>query len=204
MKRLAPHLGHPVDQASFHVGNVFSQMLVGALVLTSTAVFRRERIAKVGLFDASMRIGEDYDFLLRTAREGDVGYIDAPSMQYQRGLTDHLSRDENKLEHALSHLKTIEPFLKRDRSRIHLSDERLREVLSGVHRWIGERAFLRGDRPLAREHFGKSLRLEWRQRRCLGMFLMTCAPAWLDETLSKTYRMCKNALRHRPREQLSS
>ena len=191
MRSLAPHAAGPLDQATFYVGNVFSQMLTGGLAPTSTSVFRRERIEKVGLFDTTMRIGEDYNFLLRTAREGAVGYIDAPSMQYQRGLPDHLSQGTHKLAGALNHLSTIMPFLERDRALIQLSDRQIRQLLADVHCWIGEKALYAGERPLARQHFAKSLGLRWRQKRCLALFLSTCLPSFLGETLRTSYRACK-------------
>jgi GT2 family glycosyltransferase len=191
MRTLAPHAAGPLDQATFYVGNVFSQMLTGGLAPTSTSIFRRERIEKVGLFDTSMRIGEDYNFLLRAAREGKVGYIDAPSMQYQRGLTDHLSQGTHRLAGALNHLKSITPFLERDRASIQLSDRQIWQLLAEVHCWIGEKAIYAGERRLARQHFVKSLHLCWRQKRCLALFLSTCLPSLLGETLRSSYRACK-------------
>jgi glycosyltransferase involved in cell wall biosynthesis len=191
MRTLAPHLAGPLDQATFYVGNVFSHMLVGGLAPTSTCIFRRERVLKVGLFNTSIHIVEDLEFLLRTAREGAVGYIDAPSMQYQKGMADQLTCAENKLDAALNHLQVIQPFLEYDRDRIQLSDQQIRHLLADVHRWIGEKAFDAGKRTLAREHLRKSLGLNWRQRRSLGMFLTTCLPSFLGKTLRNSYRACK-------------
>lgn len=196
MRSIAPDLTEVAD-ALLYTGNVFTQMLVGGLAPTSTSVFRRERIDKVGFFDTSMRIGEDYNFLLRAAREGTVGYIDVPSMQYARGLADHLTRPDNtkhKLEGALTHLRSITPFLERDRDKLQLSDRQIRRMLADVHRWIGEKAADHGDRPLAREHFRKSLCLNWRDRDSLKLLLISCLPSSLRDTLRKTYRTCKSRL----------
>jgi hypothetical protein len=145
-----------------------------------------------------MRIGEDYNFLLRAAREGTVGYIDVPSMQYARGLADHLTRPDNtkhKLEGALSHLQSITPFLERDRDLIQLSDRKIRRMLADVHRWIGEKAADHGDRSLAREHFRKSLSLNWHEQSSLKLLLLSYIPASLRNSLRKTYRICKSHLR---------
>jgi GT2 family glycosyltransferase len=197
MRTIAPELKE-VEGALFYAGNVFTQMLVGGLAPTSTSVFRRERIEKVGYFDTTMRIGEDYNFLLRTAREGTVGYIDAPSMQYAKGLADHLTLPENtqnKLAGALSHLQTITQFVERDRALIQLTDRQIRRLLADVHRWIGEKAALCDDRALARKHFRNSLRLNWHGRRSLKLLLMSYLPATLGGKLRKTYRTCQSHFR---------
>lgn len=197
MRTLAPHQAGPLDQATFSVGNVFTQMLVGGLAPTSTCVLRRERVEKVGFFNTSIHIVEDLEFLLRTAREGAVGYIDAPSIQYQKGMADQLTCHENKLDAALNHLQAITPFLEHDRDRIDLSDRQIRHLLADVHRWIGEKAFDAKRRNLARQHLAKSLSLNWRQAHSLGMFLMTCLPPFFDNTLRNSYRTFKTRIARR-------
>ncbi|MBI3860311.1 MAG: glycosyltransferase [Planctomycetia bacterium] len=192
MRSLTPHLGQ-LNESNLYVGHVFSRMLVGALVLTSTAVFRRATVERVGLFDTGLKIGEDYDFLLRIAHEGPVGCIDAPAMQYQRGLADHHSRDEHKLLHAVNHLRTIEPYLENDRARIQLSDGQIRQMLADVHRWIGEKAVDGGQLALARKHLAKSLWQNSRQARCLGLLLVSCLPQFCGDALRNIYRRCKMA-----------
>lgn len=195
MNTLAPQLSDRLGEATFFVGNVFSQMLVGGLVPTSTSVYRRERFDKVGLFFPELLIGEDFNYQMRTAREGLVGYIDAPCMQYQRGLTDHLTRESNQLEAALAHLQTISGFIERDRDLVLLPEWQIHAVLADLHYCVGEKAVSRGERRLAREHFATSLRHNWRQRRCLGMLLATALPAPFDGSLRKAYRACKRLIR---------
>ena len=60
-----------------YTGEIFSQMIMGNLVHTSTVLIRRERLEKVRGFNEELRLsGEDYDFHLRTCKEGPVGFID--------------------------------------------------------------------------------------------------------------------------------
>lgn len=181
--------------ATVSVGQIFSQMIVGGLVHTSTALLRRERLEKVGLFDLAMFAGEDYDFHLRTAREGAVAFINVSSIQYQVGLDDHLSGRQNRLHVAFNFLKTITPYLEFDRAHIHLTEEKIQEILAATHRWIGEEALHAGNRQLARKHFLQSLRHDWRQPRYLGLCLMTCLPESLGHSLRNAYRSGKSRLR---------
>ena len=68
-------------------------MIMGNLVHTSTVLIRRERLEKVRGFNEELRIsGEDYDFHLRTCREGPVGFIDLATIRYQTGMPDRLTR----------------------------------------------------------------------------------------------------------------
>ena len=91
------------------LGDIFSPMITGNLVHTSTVLLRGERFEKVREFDVNLRYsGEDYDFHLRTCREGDVAYLDASSILYQRGRGDQLTVNRAFTVHmAENFLKTV-------------------------------------------------------------------------------------------------
>ena len=82
---LAPELSRSEALATAVVrwGDVYSSMIAGNLVHTSTVLIRRERARAVGLFDERYRTGEDYDFHLRTCYEGPVALLDVPSIRYR-------------------------------------------------------------------------------------------------------------------------
>ena len=191
MAVVAPGVQEVAEQCTLYVGDVYSQMLVGGLVPTSTALIRREVLATVGLFETTMRTGEDYDFLLRVVREAPGGYIDIPSMQYERGLEDHLSGPASRLDVAQNNLRTISHYLQVDRARVKWSDAQIRGILADTHRWVGETALDAGDLAEARRHLGRSLWLNLRQRRCLGMYLLTFLPRGAGEALRRMFRKCR-------------
>ncbi len=193
----APQFDEFAKDAVVSVGEIFTPMIVGSLVHTSTTVIRRERLEKTGLFPIDMRAGEDYDFHLRTCREGTVAFLDLPSIQYQCGLDDHLSGDRNKIHVALNYLKTVAPYLERDRHLIHLSNRQLRRVIADAHRWVGDHALNLGEPNLAREHFRQSLCLNWRQPRYAALYLSMCLPFQFGDHLRNTLRQCKRLLRAR-------
>jgi GT2 family glycosyltransferase len=141
------------------VGNIYSAMIRGSLVHTSTVLLRRDCLQKVGLFDESLRpIGEDYDFHLRTCREGPVAFVDIVSIRYQLGLADRLTRPEYHLALARAFLTTISRACEVDSDRISLSRREIGDVFAEAHAWIGEAALDANDRALARKHFPISLR----------------------------------------------
>lgn len=93
-------------------GTIFSAMIFGSLVHTSTVLISRERLSKVGLFDERYRTGEDYDFHLRTCLEGPVALLDVPSIRYRvAGGADQLTAPKHRLEIALNGLRIREAII---------------------------------------------------------------------------------------------
>jgi glycosyltransferase involved in cell wall biosynthesis len=91
-----------------HVGEIFSQMIMGNLVHTSTVLLSRERFEKVRRFNEDLvGTGEDYDFHLRTCQWGPVGFVDVASIQYQTGVPDQLTSGAYRLHIAVNCLATI-------------------------------------------------------------------------------------------------
>ena len=97
-------------------GDIFSQMVMGNLVHTSTVLLRWDRLQRVQGFDVGLKhSGEDYDFHLRTCREGPVAFIDLAAIQYQTGFRDQLTRPQYAIHTAKNFLSTISPVLAHDR-----------------------------------------------------------------------------------------
>jgi hypothetical protein len=156
-----PALADVVGEARLRVGDVFSKMIMGSLVHTSTVVLRRERLEKVRGFREDLRFsGEDYDFHLRTAREGLVGLCDLPAIRYQQGMPDRLTAHKYGIHLAENVLRTLEPILAADRERIDLPEHMIRRTLAKAHAWVAFERLERGEAGLARTHYFKSLR-QW-------------------------------------------
>ena len=172
--------------AIYYVGDVYSQMIMGSLVHTSTVLLRRERLERVKGFIEDCRLGEDYEVHLRTCREGSVGFIDASSMQYQRGLPDHISHDAHLL--ATKFLLTVTETIQRDRDRIKLPDRMLDEVRAEAHRWVGDLEGRRGNAAAARGNLLKSLRYRPWQPRVMAMLFENCVPSRARGGLRATFR----------------
>jgi hypothetical protein len=158
-------------------GDIFSQMVMGNLVHTSTVMLRRERLARVRGFDEDLKpSGEDYDFHLRTCREGPVAFLDVPAIQYQRGMPDRLTRPEYAIHVSSNFLRTIERLLERDRDRIKLPGEMINAVRAEAHMWVGEMLLAGGDRAGARRQLAKSLAREVIGLRSARLLLAAMLP----------------------------
>ncbi len=179
----------PDEACRFYVGDIFSQMIMGNLVHTSTVLLSRERLSKVKGFNLALRrSGEDYDFHLRTCREGAVGYLDIPTIQYRRGAEDQLTGDAYAIDRARNFLSTIQPFIDNERDRISLPDSMIHEVLADAHYWIGEEYLILEDLKQARHHLIQSLRYKPRQPRIARLLALTLVSSPVREELRRWYR----------------
>ena len=180
-----------------YYGDIFSLMILGSLVHTSTVLLRRERREQVGFFrDELAPSGEDYDFHLRTCRAGQVAYLDASAIVYQIGRPDQLTRPEMKLTIARHSLKAIEPFLANERHMIRLPQWMMKETLAISHYCVAEHAMNAGLRSEAARSFWQSLRYDFWQPRVFAFLPMTLLPASLIDALRLQYRKTKAVLRN--------
>ena len=158
-----PDLEQRFPGSRLFAGDIFSQMITGNLVHTSTALLTRERLNRVVGFNEELRYsGEDFDFHLRTCREGMVGFVDVASIDYQIGMPDQLTSRSYGVHLSRNFLNTIEPVIQRDRDRIRLPEQTIRSTLAYGHRWLGRELLLNGDAVEARRELRESLRWQWR------------------------------------------
>jgi GT2 family glycosyltransferase len=157
-------------------------MVMGCLVHSSTVMLTRDRVRKVGQFDLALSgTGEDYDFYLRTCREGPVGFVDVSAIVYQTGMPDRLSQSALKI--AQNALGTVEGALRRHRDRVRLPGRLIRARLAGLHQWVGDQLLRRGRRAEARRHLLRSLRYRPFQYRTWGHLARAAMPARLGDRL---------------------
>ncbi len=65
-------------------GWIYPALLVGCVVWTSTVLVHRSIFDEIGLFDSTLRIGEDYDFWLRASRVTQILRVPQPMALYRR------------------------------------------------------------------------------------------------------------------------
>jgi GT2 family glycosyltransferase len=192
---LADHSLLPeLSGSRLHVGEIFSQMVMGNLVHTSTVMLTRERFEKVRSFNEALRVsGEDYDFHLRTCREGPVGFVDTASIQYQTGLADRLTGKAYRVHAAMNCLTTVLPALRQDRARICLPPSMIRARLAEIHQWAGDALLEAGQPAPAREQLLQSLRYRPIQPRTLTLLFRASLPERIGSWLQGCWHQLKKA-----------
>jgi glycosyltransferase involved in cell wall biosynthesis len=180
---IAPALGEKVRNKTFYTGDIFSYMVLGNIVHTSTVVLRRSRLDQVGSFDEAFRYaGEDYDFHLRTCKLGPVGLLDLVTIRYTVGNPDAISA--KGLEMAEGFLLTLTRTLREDRTLIRLSASRISWALADANAWVGEELMERG-RSGAPKHLVASLRYRPNQPRTLKLLALSLLPTRMVQMLRR-------------------
>ena len=184
----------PADLASTPVrlGDLFSEILLGNLVHTSTVLVRRAWVERVGSFDPTfVRAGEDYEFYVRLCSLGPVILIDAPSTLYCVGAPDQLTRPSMLLEIARNNLRTIEMWVPHAGHHLTIPRRIVRERFADSYGWLGEIELEAGNRlAAARRLMTSILRRPGIDRR--GLLLATCL---LPNVVSKRLRALRSRLR---------
>lgn len=166
-------------------GNIFPWMFLGNLVHTSTVLLRRERQRAVGRFDVSLlKSGEDYDFHLRTCKQGDVAYLDLSSTRYTVGAADQLTAPKYQVWIARNNLKTLKRVLEETRGDIGLPTKLVKENMASSCYWVGY-CELFEDRISSRSHLSESLMWDRIQPAVFLYYLSTFIPTPLALFLRK-------------------
>ena len=182
------------QQLQFRTGDIYSQMVTGSMVHTSTVMLRRSRMQEVGGFDEMFKpTGEDFDFHLRTCKAGAVGFIDIPTMTYMVGRPDQLTQSSSHLAIAKWFLFVVERELSQNRQNIHLPERLIKDVLAEAHEWIGYRHLLLYQTKEARLHLMESLKLKPLQPRTLRLLASAMLPENTFKTLHQSYHSRQHA-----------
>ena len=171
-----------------YVGDVFSPMVMGNLVLTSSAVMRRDRQEQAGRFDERLPTGEDFEFFLRICRSGPVAFADVADIRIRVGTTDRLSGTAMGLPIAKGYLEVLEATLVRDRDRIDLPPGMIDIARSYARGWVGEQYLLAGSNRLARAYLAAALRIRLWQPRLAVLFVVTFLPRSLVQPVFRLVR----------------
>lgn len=160
------------------VGDIFSQILLGNLVHTSTLLVRRTRLQSAGEIDITFTPrGEDYEFHVRICSHGPVALIEASSTLYRIGASDQLTAPHMGIHSARSNLAIVSRWLERGRGRISLPRRVVQDRLAFSHRWVGEAEMHFGDWGKAKAHLWQSLRHRPMAAKPLVLYFFTNLPA---------------------------
>lgn len=139
-------------------GDLFSAILLGNLIHTSTVLFRRSWFERTGGFDESFsRAGEDYEFYIRLCSAGPVVFIDAPSTIYRVGAEDQLTRPAMDLEIARNNLRALQKWAPASAPHVALPPRVMRRRFAEALAWVGQAELDAGHRWEAVRGLSKSL-----------------------------------------------
>ncbi len=189
--QLCDRIPRELSSAPVREGDLFSAILLGNLIHTSTVLFRRSWLARTGGFDESFaRAGEDYEFYIRLCSNGPVAFIDAPSTIYRVGAADQLTRPSMMLEIANNNLRALQKWLPASAPQMTLPPATVRRRVSESFAWLGEAELDVGNRWAAVRRLSQSLaRMPGLDRR--AALLARCA---LPERAVDALRSARDAV----------
>jgi GT2 family glycosyltransferase len=190
---LGVNVSADVAQRPMWVGDIFSQLIGGTLVHTPTTLLRRERCRGTGGYDEDLRPnGEDFDFHLRTAVQGPVGFLDVPSIDYRIGNEDQLTAPSQGLAMARAYLLTINRWQEKHQDRITLSRSEFSDIVTYANRWVGQEALALGHHAEARKHLAHAIRSDGLTSRTAVMYLLALTPRSVFQTLRRVRRRLRS------------
>ncbi|MBO6129676.1 MAG: glycosyltransferase family 2 protein, partial [Pseudobutyrivibrio sp.] len=102
----------PEDDHDTLSGDIFYYLLYRPAIGTPTMLMRKKLFTELGGFDTSCAAMEDWEFSIRVAREGKIGFIDEPLVLVEATGADRLS-NTSSLKAKLAHYDTRCKVLKR-------------------------------------------------------------------------------------------
>ncbi|NWG32056.1 MAG: glycosyltransferase [Rhodocyclaceae bacterium] len=153
-------------------GWIYPQLLLDCIVHTSTVMMRREVFEKIGFFDPTLEIGEDYDYWLRASRHFQFHKL-ARVYSYYRQSPDSLTRSPKSknygydlIARAVAQWGRVSP----DGSVVpgYALDQRLAELAYG----FGYAHYHRGSMMKAKESFARVLRHQPGNWRALAYWML--------------------------------
>ncbi len=97
-------------------GSLLKQLIIKNPIHTSTFVFRKECISKIGYFDESMRYSEDRDFWIRLSMNWNIKYIDEPLIKAFYHGNSHLSTNlEGQIKGREKIIKKYDHLIRQNR-----------------------------------------------------------------------------------------
>jgi glycosyltransferase involved in cell wall biosynthesis len=145
-------------------------LLHSTLVMPPTVVCKKDAAQAAGLFDESLSIYEDFDFMCRMATQGSWGYCQDELVQViRRGDKDeHLSRDRYRdLIRYHEIRKYVYDKLEREVSLTRAERRQLRtQAASNLH-GLARGLLMQGERRQARRHWIGAINQEFRLKQVL-------------------------------------
>ncbi len=139
-------------------GWVYHRLLLRSFVWTTTVMMRRTLIDKIGLFDESFRLGQDYEYFLRASRETEIHRLSRAYALYRQHPGSATARgiDYNYAARVIegAHRKWGLASPNGD----CISEREFRERLHKIHYMCGYLFLQRGNAATAFQEFKQAVR----------------------------------------------
>ena len=112
-----------------YFGRVYEELALGNFVHPPTVMFRRSLLAEAGYFDQDVKIMCEWEWLVRVARVGAIGFIDRPLLNYRLSPSQVSSSEDA----ALDTVQVARRICERDPSLRRKRPEGYRMLFGGLY-----------------------------------------------------------------------
>ena len=184
-------------------GWIFSELFAETLFACDATLFLKACIDRVGLFDETLAVGEDYNMWLRMARHFQMGYLDVPLTKYRQ----HASMTSRRIGRYLKDgvpweviaIKKVLDLYPQAAS--ELGKYKVRKRISRPYYFLGCDRMIDGDHYAARRFFARALRYwpaDWDyQIRYLATLLSPSQIARLKDLYHRSFRATSFTSHHK-------
>jgi glycosyltransferase involved in cell wall biosynthesis len=139
-------------------GWIYHKLLLRNFVWTTTVMMRRSLIDRIGLYDESYRLGQDYDYFLRAARETQVHRLSRAYALYRQHPGSATARgiDYNYAARIVLRARDVWGLASPNGERI--TPKEFQERVHTIHFMCGYRFFQRGNAATAFDEFSAAVR----------------------------------------------
>ncbi len=136
----------------------YHKMLLDNYVWTTTVMMRRTLVEKIGLFDETLRLGQDYDFFLRASRETEIHVLRGIYAVYRQHPGSAIARgaDFNYAAHIIR--RAVDRWGLASPNGEAITEQQLSDRLQHIHFSCGYRHYRKGLHRKAIPEFLASLR----------------------------------------------
>lgn len=181
-----------IANADVYYGLVFETLLKGGMVLPSSALFRRECLSKVGLFNENYRSFEDIDFFLRFSQWYQLVYIDCSTVRYRIREGQITSKKDTMARQSI--ITTIDilcNITSKDPSEIPLHYDTTRRVLVKLYNQLAYYYITEYQPGLARSSIFKSIQYNKLQIDAYTVLLVSLLPVFFLKLFKSIKRYLK-------------
>lgn len=128
-------------------GDILLDLFKNHLLMTPAVMFRQSCLQKTSLFKEYLRVGEDYDFFLRLAKNFKADYID--EKLWKRFVDPHSLSRQDYVQDAVNDLSTLHCFIKESPDFYQKNRIQIKQRLADYHFSFGYRLLEDGNNFLA-------------------------------------------------------
>ncbi len=169
-----------VRKTNGYTGDVCLKLFCEHFLLTPSVLIKKCCFDDVGLFDESLRVGEDYEFFLRLSYAYKADFVNEKLWE-RRVISTSLSRQDYVLD-ATSDLRTLKNFLGSHPELFKKNKKQISKRMSDYHFMYGYKCLEHGENIRALKQFCLSINYMF-SIRCAKNILLTAVPYKIREKL---------------------